>query len=99
MQERTFNEEIHKLAQEIAELVVRKQKDYGTKNILNSPFGAEHGIVVREYDKLSRLANLIGNDKEPNNESIEDTWLDVAGYALVALMVRKGLFTLPLEDK
>lgn len=95
----TFNDEIHKLASEIADLVISKQRDYGNKNILNSPFGAEHGIVVRLYDKLSRVANLIDNKKEPNNESLDDTFVDIAGYALVALMVRKGVFTLPLEEK
>lgn len=31
------------------------------------------------------------------NEPVEDTWKDLAGYAYLALLLRRGLFTLPLE--
>ena len=95
----TFNDAIHTIAAEIADLVTSKQRDYGTSNILNSPFGAEHGIIVRLYDKLSRLANLTKKSKNPVNEPIEDSWKDVAGYSLIALMVRRGTFELPLADE
>lgn len=93
----TFNEEAHKIAAEIADLIISKQGDYGTGNILKSPAGVEAGIIVRVGDKLNRLWNLISNKKHPNNESLEDSWKDVAGYALIALMVRRGKFELPLE--
>lgn len=95
----SFEESIRAIATEIAELVISKQKDYGTKNILNSPFGPEQGLVTREYDKLARLANLLSSGKKPKNESIEDSWKDVAGYALIALMVRRGSFELPLKEE
>ena len=96
-----FDDAIHDIARELADLVISKQKDYGVKNILNSPFGAEHGILVRLFDKIARLSNLIGHKKNPKNESIEDTWKDVVGYGLVAMMVKRGHFELPLkkEDK
>ena len=92
-----FDDAIHKVAKEIATLVVSKQADYGKRNILNSPFGAEHGIIVRLHDKLARLAHLTKKSGNPKNESIEDTWSDVAGYALIALLIRKGLFDLPTK--
>lgn len=94
-----FNQAIHLVADEIADLVIRKQGDYGTGNILKSPAGAEPGIVVRVGDKLNRLWNLLTNHKEPSNESLDDSWQDVAGYSMIALMVRRGWFELPLEDK
>lgn len=93
----SFEQAIRDQAEEICKLVISKQRDYGTKNILNSPFGAEHGIIVRLHDKLARVANLTTSGDEPANESIEDSWMDVAGYAFIALMVRKGNFELPLE--
>lgn len=95
----TFDQAIHDIANEIADLVISKQKDYGTGNILKSPAGPEPGIVVRIGDKLNRLWNLLTNKKEPKNESLEDSWKDVAGYALIALMVRRGVFELPLKEE
>lgn len=95
----TFEEACYALAQDLASLVIDKQKDYGTSNILESPGGAGNGIVVRLWDKISRLKNLVFNNLDPKNESIEDTYSDIVGYALVALMVQKGYFTLPLEKE
>lgn len=99
MKPQTFDEAIHQIADEIADLVISKQHDYGTGNILNSPAGPEGGIIVRVGDKLNRLWNLVTNKKIPRNEAQEDSWKDVAGYALIALMVRRGVFQLPLQDK
>jgi len=93
--EANFEHQIRLIASEIAELVISKQRDYGTKNILGCPVGPEVGIIVRLHDKMSRLSNLTGA-KTPNNESLDDTWKDVAGYALIALMVRRGTFDYPL---
>jgi len=89
-----FNEAAHRIGDEIAELIISKQKDYGTGNILKSPVGPELGIIVRLSDKLNRLANL--QSKEPLNESVDDSWKDVAGYAFIALMVRRHQFELPV---
>jgi len=95
-----FDDAIHAIAHEIADLVIAKQKDYGTGNILKSPAGPEGGIIVRVGDKLNRLWNLVTQKKNPKNEPLEDSWKDVAGYSMIALMVRRGFFELPLkEDK
>jgi hypothetical protein len=93
-----FDDAIKELSQEIAELVISKQRDYGKGNILKSPVGAELGILVRLGDKLNRLANLLENKQDPKNEPITDSWADVAGYALIALMLRRGKFELPLKS-
>lgn len=74
-------------AGEVATLIMERHKKYGPKNIANSPGGALNGIVVRLYDKLSRL----GNTKDDfADESLRDTLLDVAGYALIGLLVVDG---------
>ena len=80
----TWNEACRKIAGDIAELLISKQKDYGKNNILD--FG-EFGILVRVNDKISRLKNLSKSGSEPKNESIDDTWKEVAGYAIIALII------------
>lgn len=95
---KTFNQAVHEAADEIAELVIRKQKDYGPKNIMNSVVGPELSILVRLNDKIARLANLIQSGKAPNNEAIKDTWDDIIGYGLVGKMVDAGTFLNPLEE-
>ena len=34
--------------------------------------------------KIARLTNLINNNKVPNNESIEDSFVDLIGYSKLA---------------
>jgi hypothetical protein len=72
------------VAHEIAELLEKKHADYGDNNIIK--FGTK-GVLVRVNDKVERLINLTwNNDKEPKFESVEDTWKDIAGYAILALI-------------
>lgn len=66
----------------------RKQRDYGSRNI--SEFG-EMGILMRVWDKICRLKNLMGKES-PKNESIDDSWLDMGNYALIAILVRRGIW-------
>jgi hypothetical protein len=66
----------------------RKQRDYGSRNI--SEFG-EIGILMRVWDKICRLKNLMGKEN-PKNESIDDSWLDMANYAIIAVLVRRGIW-------
>lgn len=98
MTDEKFEAACLKAAQEVAELVIRKQRDYGPKNILNSVVQPELAIAVRLNDKLARLANLIQAGKTPDNESLQDTADDIMGYGLVLKMVLNGTFTLPMEE-
>lgn len=90
----TFDEAAHEVAREVADLIAHKNHDYGKNNILK--FGMV-GILVRASDKIERLINL--QDKEPAHETVEDTWSDLAGYALLALMLMRGTFELPLKGE
>jgi hypothetical protein len=64
-----------------------KQLDYGSANIAD--FG-EYGVLVRANDKVARLKNLLTNVASPQNESIEDSWLDLSNYSLIAVLCRRG---------
>jgi len=75
---------------ELAELLLSKHKDYGPKNISDSPGGPLNGLRVRMHDKLARINNLIDNNKKPENESLEDSFKDMANYAIIGLLVLRG---------
>lgn len=92
---RTFEDGIDEVLADLRATLISKQRDYGKDNILN--FG-EMGVLVRGNDKMSRLKNLILNNEEARNESVEDSWLDMAGYSIIALMLRNGTFELPMEE-
>ena len=94
--EKTWQEACLKKAESIAKLLISKQEDYGKQNILD--FG-ELGILVRSNDKFARLKNLYNKEKPPQNESIRETWEDIAGYAILALMLIDKEFDLPFEEK
>ena len=71
----------------LAELLIRKQKDYGPKNISDSPGGPLNGLRVRMFDKLARINNLVETGATPENESLRDSFMDIANYAIIAMMV------------
>ena len=86
---------------ELAVIMVKKHQDYGPMNIAGAPGGPMNGLQVRMYDKLARLNNLVDKGDTPNYESIEDTLLDLANYAIIGLLVQRGQWEgLPnLNDK
>lgn len=98
MSDISFNQAVQQAAQEVADLVISKQKDYGPKNIMNSVVSPELSIAVRLNDKLSRLANLVQSGKKPSNETLLDTANDIIGYGLVLKMVLEGTFLNKLEE-
>ena len=88
----SWEEACRKECEYLAQTLIKKQMDYGKDNI--NDFG-EEGIIVRSSDKFSRIKHLNKETKQPANESINDTWLDIAGYAILARMYRMGTFDLP----
>ena len=74
-------------SEEAVTLLLRKHADYGPNNIALSPFGPLEGLTVRLWDKVARLAHLLKEGKEPDNESIRDTLIDISNYGLIGLMV------------
>jgi len=85
-----FDLNVWQMYDELAELLLRKHNDYGPKNISESPGGPLNGLRVRMHDKLARINNLIDNNKQPENESLEDSFKDMANYAIIGLLVLRG---------
>lgn len=84
-----LDEAFASICQEMVETFIQKHKDYGKGNILSIQ---ELGIAFRESEKVERLKNLLIKAGDPANESLDDTWLDIAVYAVIALMYRRGWF-------
>lgn len=85
-----LDEAFEEVCREMLATFIKKHKDYGKGNILSNK---ELGIAFRTSEKLERLKNLLmNNDQVPVNESIDDSWLDVAVYAVIAKLYRKGQF-------
>jgi hypothetical protein len=82
-----FSELTYVYTDGLAELLIRKQKDYGPKNISDSPGGPLNGLRVRMFDKLARINNLVETGATPENESLRDSFMDIANYAIIAMMV------------
>lgn len=81
---------------QMVDLLVSKQHDYGQGNIL--AFGIP-GVAVRMSDKIERINNLTRNPSSPRNESFNDTLVDIVGYAVVTGMLIANHFTLELADE
>ena len=74
----------------LLQVLYKKHEDYGPMNIAGAPGGPMNGLRVRMYDKLARLNNLLDTGDTPKYESLEDTLLDLANYAIIALLVQRG---------
>jgi hypothetical protein len=83
-----FVQNVEETFNELKILLLQKHFDYGPKNISESPGGPINGLRVRMWDKLARINNLV--DKgiyNPQYESLEDSFKDLANYAIIGLLV------------
>ena len=87
MSKEEFEAEVKKIFDEAYILLLRKHNDYGPKNIADAPGGAINGLRVRMHDKLARINNLVDSKKSPEHESLEDSFKDMANYAIIGLLV------------
>lgn len=85
-----FAADVYNTFEELAELLIKKNKDYGPSNIGDSPGGPINGLRVRMYDKIARINNLYEKNKEPENEPFEDAFKDLANYSVIGMMVLRG---------
>ena len=75
-----------------------KQMDYGPSNIsVGTDLATEAdvklsltGLWFRMNDKIQRIKNLLMTNQKVNNEPIEDSFLDVSNYGIMATIVRNG---------
>lgn len=82
----TQEQRIIMVSNEVRDTLIRKNRDYGDSFAKQfAKYGVLSGLI-RMDDKMRRLENLVGG-AEPNvDESIEDTLMDLAGYAQLTLV-------------
>jgi hypothetical protein len=85
-----FLDDTEDVFNELYRLLISKHKDYGPTNISKSPGGPVNGLRVRMWDKFARINHLIDSGKGPQNESLEDSFKDMANYAIIGLLVLRG---------
>jgi hypothetical protein len=73
-----------------AELLLQKHRDYGPRNIADAPGGAINGLRVRMHDKMARINHLIDSKQSAVNEPLRDSFIDLANYAMIGLLVVDG---------
>jgi hypothetical protein len=90
---KTFADEVWDIMDELGNLLISKQLDYGPGNVNNAHGGPINGLLVRIGDKFERLKNLMKKDGiKPQHESIEDSFKDLANYGVIGLMVQRGVW-------
>jgi len=85
-----LDNEMTQVTHELSDLLISKHRDYGPRNISDAPGGAINGLRVRMHDKLARINNLVDSGVEPQHESLEDSFKDMANYAIIGLLVLRG---------
>ena len=89
-------DEFKSIQSEMYEMFARKHMDYGLNNIAlgGDLTNAEDkkfsltGLAIRLTDKISRLKNLLINGKNyVKGEGMEDTFIDIANYGIIGLLV------------
>ena len=94
--------EFKKLQREQYELFCHKQHDYGPGNIsVGSPLITDEdvklsltGLWFRMNDKIQRLKTLLmsGKTNAVQDEPMEDAYLDVSNYGIMATIVKRGMW-------
>ena len=94
-----MTQEFKKIQREQYELFLHKQHDYGPGNIsvgtqLQTPEEIKlslTGLWFRMNDKLQRVKTLLmtGRDSAVKDEPLEDAYLDVSNYGIMATIVSR----------
>tara|TARA_R100001463_G_scaffold129820_1_gene188853 strand:+ start:24 stop:494 length:471 start_codon:yes stop_codon:yes gene_type:complete len=91
-----LSSEFKLIQKEMYNMFARKHMDYGLNNIAlgGDLTNAEDkkfsltGLAIRLTDKISRLKNLLINGKNfVEGEGMEDTFIDIANYGIIGLLV------------
>ena len=89
-------DEFRQIQKEMYKMFARKHMDYGLNNIalggdLNNDDDKKFsltGLCIRLTDKISRLKNLLVNGRSfVKGEGMEDTFIDIANYGIIGLLV------------
>ena len=86
---------------QMKETLFKKGNDYSNADRLSNfklagaicGLKAEQNCLSLIATKVARLGVLLNSDKEPNNESVQDSVLDLANYSILLSMILKSTTT------
>ena len=92
--------EFKNIQKEMYTMFARKHMDYGLNNIalggdiVNNSDDKQFsltGLCIRLTDKISRLKNLLINGRSfVEGEGMQDTFIDIANYGIIGLLVGRN---------
>jgi hypothetical protein len=90
--------EFRKIQEDQYELFCRKQLNYGPNNIsVGTQLQTDEdirlsllGLFFRLNDKIQRVKTLVMGNRDDSDEPIEDSYLDISNYGIMALIVKRG---------
>ena len=95
-----LSNEFKSIQKEMYDMFARKHMDYGLNNIalggdvVNNSEDKQFsltGLCIRLTDKISRLKNLLINGRSfVEGEGIQDTFIDIANYGIIGLLVGRN---------
>ena len=95
------------LVEKLRQTLSSKGKDYASEDVLSNFKESAERIGQKPYEqclsmisqKVSRLSNLFKQDRKPNNESVQDSILDLIGYSFLldAIIEEQGENNTPSE--
>ncbi|PIY80184.1 MAG: hypothetical protein COY80_04115 [Candidatus Pacebacteria bacterium CG_4_10_14_0_8_um_filter_42_14] len=86
---KTLDAAFELVSEELLEMFLQKHKDYGKGNIIAN---GELGIAMRISEKVERIKHLLVSGNTPANETVEETWVDIAVYAVIGVMYSRKQF-------
>jgi len=101
---KTWDDAVERFYADANSIMVDRQAKYGPANVIKQGL---YGICTRlAADKVERLMKslngkvvsgqvVLDDIAVHEDESFEDTLFDIANYALIAWMLRKGYWSLP----
>lgn len=103
----SFEDVMSSIYDEAYELIVEKQRGYGSKNI--EQLGL-YGVFSRvAYDKIERLKKALSGTVENGvvhiettpelNDAVEDAALDIINYMVIFIALWRGLWGKPLQEE
>lgn len=77
------------------QVISKKGHDYANEDVLSNfklagsicGLSAEQNCLSLIATKVARLGVLLNSNKEPNNESVQDSVLDLANYTVLLSMI------------
>lgn len=91
------------ITDEMFKIFIKKQSMYGLSNVSLSGDMSKYedrkmallGLWFRMNDKIQRIQNILKKDFQNDDikfESLEDSYLDLANYAVISLLVKKEVW-------